>query len=229
MPKPLIGITADIESEQLKLKKDYIRAVTDAGGLPFIIAPTKDAVSIADTIDGLLLTGGGDIPPAYYEEGISVPSDILKPVEKERLDFELSLFKEVMKREKPIFAICYGMQLVNVALGGSLYQDIVIQVKGTLNHKQGQHEIKLIGSFNSAFNFQPATFSVNSFHHQAVKNLGIEMEVFAMSDDGIIEGFYKPDYPFLVCVQWHPERELAKDEISLSLFRLFVEASKKMM
>lgn len=223
--KPLIGITADIDKGELKVKKDYVNAVSDAGGLPFIIAPVANVADIADTIDGILLSGGGDIPPEYYGEKISVPSDVIKPVEKERIDFEMSLFKEIMKRQKPILGICYGMQLVNVAFGGSLYQDIKLQAKGAENHRQGEHSIKITKP--SAINLKPSAYVVNSSHHQAVKNLANGFETFAMSEDGIIEGFYKKDYPFLVCVQWHPEMGLNRDKISSALFGSFIDASKR--
>lgn len=233
--------------------KGYIHSVTDAGGLPFIIAPVEDVVGIADKIDGLLLSGGDDIPPDYYGEALSIPPDTLKPVERERVDFEISLLKEMMKRQKPILGICYGMQLVNVALGGSLYQDIGIRAHnppspplkkggegGFLNHKQGQHKIKIDSSF--CFTFYIPQFAirnsqfVNSSHHQAVKRLGSGLEVFALSEDGIIEGFYKRDYPFLVCIQWHPERGLGKTkgkglkrykELSSAIFRAFVDTAKR--
>lgn len=227
--KPLIGITADMENEQLKLKKDYIRAVADAGGLSLIIAPIDDAAGIAGSIDGLVLSGGDDMPPDYYGEALSIPPDVFRAIERERVDFEISLFKEMMKRQKPILAICYGMQMVNVALGGTLYQDIEIQAKEAKNHRQGEHTINVTQSSASALggSLQPSAFTVNSSHHQAVKNLAHGLEIFALSEDGIIEGFYMEDYPFLVCCQWHPERGLERDGISSALFKAFVEASNK--
>lgn len=203
--KPIIGITADMDENIYKLKQDYVSAVEKSGGLPLILVPAMDNVSqIADFIDGLLLPGGNDISPEYYGEKISVPSGCLKIVRKERSDFEIALLKEVVKRKKPVLAICYGMQLVNAAFGGSLYQDIETQVKGAINHREGQHDIKIIQSL--AFSPQPSVFTVNSSHHQAVKALADGFEVFAVSEDGIIEGFYKKNYPFFICVQWHPER-----------------------
>ncbi|MBI5681908.1 MAG: gamma-glutamyl-gamma-aminobutyrate hydrolase family protein [Deltaproteobacteria bacterium] len=233
--KPVIGITADIDKEYLKIKRDYVRAVAEAGGLPIIIAPSDDACGVADKIDGLVLSGGGDILPNYYGENISVPLEVLKPVEKERIDFEIELFREAMKRQKPILAICYGMQLVNAALGGTLYQDIsplgtdLKSVPKFLNHRQGQHMIKIDNSFYSTFHIPQYanTQSINSSHHQAIKSLADGLEIFALSNDGIIEGFYKRDYPFLVCCQWHPERDLCKNEISPALFRLFIDAAKR--
>ncbi len=216
--KPIIGITADMDENIYRLKQDYVSAVEKSDGLPLILAPTEDVSRIADLIDGLLLPGGDDLLPEYYGE--SVPLGKLKFVKKERSDFEIAILKEIVKRQKPVLAICYGMQLVNAAFGGSLYQDIEKQVKGAINHKEGQHKIKIDESFCFIFNIPQSAISsqqlVNSSHHQAVKVLADGFETFAVSEDGIIEGFYKKDYPFFICVQWHPERSFERQSLSNS-------------
>jgi len=229
--KPIIGITADIDENTYKLKQDYVSAIEKSSGLPLILVPAMDNISqIADFIDGLLLPGGDDLLPEYYGEDISVPLEKLKFVKKERSDFEIAILKEIAKRQKPVLAICYGMQLVNVAFGGSLYQDMEMQVKGAVNHKTGQHAIKIDESFCSIFNIPQSAISsqqlVSSSHHQAVKVLADGFEVFAVSEDGIIEGFYKKDYPFFICVQWHPER-IFYDKLSLRIFKAFIEKSRR--
>lgn len=225
--KPIIGITADMDDNIYKLKQDYVSAVEKSDGLPLILAPTEDVSRIADLIDGLLLPGGDDLLPEYYGE--SVPLGKLKFVKKERSDFEIAILKEIARRQKPVLAICYGMQLVNVAFGGSLYHDIEMQVKGATNHKEGQHKIKIDGTFFSIFNIPQFAISnpqfINSSHHQAIKRLADGFETFAVSEDGIIEGFYKKDYQFFICVQWHPER-IFYDKLSLGIFETFIKQAK---
>lgn len=227
--KPIIGITTDMDENIYNLKCDYVSAVENSGGLPIMLPLCKDISHIGDLIDGLLLSGGNDILPEYYGEDISVPIEKLKFVKKERSNFEIILLKEIVKRQKPILAICYGMQLVNVAFGGSLYQDIEIQVNGALNHKGDQHKIKIEDKFFSVFNISRSTISntqfINSSHHQAVKRLADGFEIFAISEDGIIEGFYKKDYPFFICVQWHPER-IFYDKLSSRIFDVFVKKAR---
>lgn len=226
--KPIIGITSDIDGDFLRLRKDYVSAVEKSGGLPLILPPVIDSVSqIADMIDGLLLPGGNDLSPEYYGEDISVPEGCLKIVSRERSDFEFALLREVFKKQKPILGICYGMQLLNVAFGGSLYQDVGIQLKDALGHKSGQHTIQIAQPL--AFIPQPSAYTVNSSHHQAIKALAGGFEAFALSDDGIIEGIYKKDYNFLVGVQWHPERssEFEKyDKLSLGIFEAFIRRAE---
>ncbi len=236
--KPLIGITSDMDEQIFRLRQDYVSAVSESGGLPVILASPPsapplvkgelkggDVNRIADMVDGLLLPGGDDLLPEYYGEEISVPLEILKFVRKERSDFEITLLRETIRRNKPVLAVCYGMQLVNVAFGGRLYQDIEIQVKDAVNHKTGQHVIKIEESFCSKFDISESAICnpqfVNSSHHQAVKILADGFEAFALSDDGIIEGFYKKDYPFFVSVQWHPER-IFYDKLSVGIFESFI-------
>jgi putative glutamine amidotransferase len=146
----------------------------------------------------------------------------VKLVPRERSDFEISLLKEMIRHKKPVFGICYGMQLINVALGGTLYQDIESQLSSDINHRKGYHKIVIQ---ENRF-IQEGEFSVNSTHHQAIKELGAGLVDFVFSPDKLIEAFYRKDYPFLVGVQWHPER-LLDDNLSLALFYSFIGASKR--
>jgi putative glutamine amidotransferase len=216
MRRPLIGITTDIEGEYLKLKHYYPDAIIKAGGVPLLIPPAGNTL-YAKSINGLIIPGGDDLDPFYYNEAL-MPH--VKPVSRKRSDFELSLLKEVVSLRKPILGICYGMQLINVAFGGTLYQDIDSQVSVEINHKKDYHMIVIA---ENRF-LKKGKFSVNSTHHQAIKELGTDLLAFAYSTDNLIEAFYMKDYPFLVGVQWHPER-LPDNELSVKLFKSFVEAS----
>jgi putative glutamine amidotransferase len=210
--KPVIGITTGIEGEYLRLRRD------EADGMTVFIPPLENAIFYAEMIDALLIPGGSDINPSYYHEEM-LPQ--VEPVSRERSVFEISLLRAVMKLNKPVLGICYGMQLINVAFGGTLYQDIGSQLSSDIDHSKGNHRIAIQ---KNRF-LREGEFSVNSTHHQAVKKLGIGLAGFAFSSDKLIEALHARDYPFLVGVQWHPER-LLEDSLSLELFRLFVEASK---
>ena len=218
MNNPVVGITMDIEGEYYRIRTDYSAAITKAGGMPVFLPPSEDAVSYAETIDALLIPGGSDINPSYYHEEM-LPQ--VKPVPQERSDFEISLLKAVMKLNKPVLGICYGMQLINVAANGTLYQDIDTQFSSDINHRKGYHKIFIQ---ENGF-LKKGEFSINSTHHQAVKKLGKGLEGFAFSSDNLIEAFYAKDYPFFMGVQWHPER-LLEDSLSLELFRLFIDAAR---
>lgn len=212
--KPIIGVTFGREGEYLRLKYQYPPAIINAGGMPVLIPYGNDPSSVAETIDGFLIPGGGDIDPVYFSEK---QYPVAKPVSRERTDFEIALLKNIMKIKKPVFGICYGMQLINVVFGGSLYNDIGSQFGGTIDHTRGEHRIVGHG------NLINGEFIVNSSHHQAVKRLGKGLAVCAVSGDDLVEAISLNDYPFLCGFQWHPER--SDSDLSRNLFSAFIESA----
>jgi putative glutamine amidotransferase len=216
-PNPIIGITTDIDSEYLRLKHRYCEAIADAGGIPFLIPPVGNASLYGDRTDGLLISGGNDLDPFYYREEISPRT---KLVPRKRSDFEFALLEKVLRLRKPVLGICYGMQLINVYFGGTLYQDLALQASVEIRHENGYH---LIMVSKNRF-FEEGTYSVNSSHHQSIKQPGKGLSAWAHSPDRLIEAFYKEDYPFLVGTQWHPER-MHENDLSTHIFQLFIGAS----
>ncbi|MFZ5907160.1 MAG: gamma-glutamyl-gamma-aminobutyrate hydrolase family protein [Nitrospirota bacterium] len=217
--KPLIGITMDREGREVKMKHVYASALRKSGGVPVFLPPGRDAPEYAALLDGLLIPGGDDLDPRYY--GGSAPSPG-KLVPVERSDFELSLLESMVRLYKPVLAICYGMQLVNVFFGGALYQDIETEMGVTINHKTGYHTIVVT---ENRF-LEQGMFSVNSTHHQGVRSIGKGLSAFVFAPDTLTEAFFSEEYPFLVGVQWHPERD-REDAVSRNLFRKFIEAAQR--
>ncbi|MEW6109901.1 MAG: gamma-glutamyl-gamma-aminobutyrate hydrolase family protein [Nitrospirota bacterium] len=138
--------------------------------------------------------------------------------EQKRIDFEIFILNEIIKSRKPILGICYGMQLINVFLRGTLYQDIKSQKSGSLEHREGNHIIEV---YNNPF-IETGRFEVNSSHHQSVKDTGAGIKAFAYAQDYVIEAFYLESHDFLLGVQWHPER--MDNVVSKQIFRVFINA-----
>jgi putative glutamine amidotransferase len=228
--RPVIGITMDTRDDggYYQLGFDYPKSVEKAGGLPLAIPYKTDPALIpqfVDLLDGVLFTGGNDLDPALYGEQWHPKAQRIDP---DRQAFEFALLAEVERRRTPALAICLGCQLLNVYRGGSLYQ-FLPDVAGKADHRraiEGQptrrHAVKVVPDSALGQAIGKAEVSTNTFHKQAVKDIGRGLRVTAVSDDGIIEGLEDPEFPLLAAVQWHPER-LHTEAEHLAPFKLLVE------
>lgn len=229
--KPVIGIAPGGTKGTISVKENYIRSIEKAGGIPFILPLVKDkamAREIVARIDGLLMTGGEDINPAYYREEVLNESVY---VNAPRDTSDLLVLAAARKRGIPILGICRGEQIINVFYGGTLYQDIPSQVEDCLAHKQtepastGTHTIRIKKSSRLHKLLGVDTIAVNSFHHQAVKKLAAGFKVSATADDGVIEAYENGK---VMCVQFHPEGFVnAGDDRFLPIFSDFVQKAGK--
>ena len=236
----MIGITCDLDlgsGRETKapgrrahvLYDDYVQAVLASGGVPVLLpAVTSDdsRVAYAEHLRGLLIPGSpADVDPACYGEE---PHVRLGPVSPLRTDFEIQLVRLALTRGLPVFGICGGSQVLNVALGGSLYQDIPSQVPKAYKHSgapERAHTIDIVPSTRLAAILGTQEMRVNSLHHQAVKVPGQGMVVSASARDGVIEAVEISSQPFVIGVQWHPERLFTEDEAAQRLFAAFVQAA----
>ncbi len=182
----------------------YVQAVAEAGGVP-VVLPTIDDDGILrrylQSLDGLVLTGGGDVPPSAYGQQ---PHQTVKPLPPQRYDFERKLIALWLASGKPILGICLGMQFTNVVAGGTLIQDIPSQVGTQVNHR-AYHTVKIVPTSSLAKLLGAEQARVFSSHHQAVSDLGTGLIVAARSEDGVIEALERVDGGFGLFVQWHPE------------------------
>jgi putative glutamine amidotransferase len=213
---PRIGVSGVVRSwdgaDRTGVNAAYVRAVLAAGGVPLVLSPLLGA-SLAsralDGVDGLILTGGEDMDPAWY--GAS-PSPLLSPPSRERDLFELALFGIARQRRLPILGICRGIQLINVAMGGTLFQDLPTEHPGRVDHRpEGardarSHRVRLQAGSRAAEALTGMTVTVNSSHHQAIKQLAPGLIASGWTDDDLIEAVEtSDDTPWLLAVQWHPE------------------------
>lgn len=221
MNKPVVGITADVEEGIFSQGMSYVYALERAGACPVFLPPSRSVGTIkkiTKTINALLISGGKDINPVFYGESQRIP---LKLISDERFSFEKALLEEVIPLQKPILGICYGIQFLNVFLGGTLYQDLQRQRPNTLNHKSG-HRIEIYTKGKLYYILGRRDIEVNSNHHQGIKEPGKGLIISACSEDDLIEAIELKDYPYFIGVQWHPER--LRDRHSMALFKSLVNA-----
>lgn len=227
---PIIGVTLkkDIVDNRLN---NYTDAVVQCGGVPRSLFPGSPAVDLTK-IDGLLLTGGGDIHPDYFDEEWH---PTLSYVDEARDELEIRLCQQALEADIPVFGICRGIQVMSVAMGGSLYQDIPseyprkAQCQTQVNGVDSRHKIAIEpGSLLSEI-IGECVVEVNSTHHQAVKDIGDGFVVTARTEEGIIEAMENPSKRFALGVQYHPERMLHAPELhehGQKLFEAFINASR---
>lgn len=231
---PLIALLAEVDDDKRSgVKNSYTEAIVAAGGAPVLIPYTESGETLdalCNACDGFFFTGGADIAPELYGEVRSVFCGAIHPL---RDELELSVFRRAFALGKPILAVCRGAQLVNVALGGTLYQDIPSEIPSGILHRQTEavtepsHSVNILKRCGVTLFGDAVRVCTNSFHHQAVKRLAEGLSVFATADDGVIEGFYMPGEQYLYAYQWHPERLFEKDEFNRRIFESFIAACKK--
>ncbi|MFS0574684.1 gamma-glutamyl-gamma-aminobutyrate hydrolase family protein [Sporosarcina sp. 179-K 3D1 HS] len=233
--KPVIGLTSNMNADgKHEIDPEYMAAIVQAGGLPIIIPADieADVGQMAELLDGLLLTGGKDINPMYYEEE---PHPRLGEVSPVRDRTEIALVQQMVSQEKPVLGICRGIQLLNVACGGDLFQDIECQIdRPVLQHAQKaprthpSHTVKIEKGSLLEGMVDCGRIQVNSFHHQAVKRVAATLRISAFANDGVVEAIEGRAEQFVLGVQWHPERlAAAGDAPSLQIFNSFIQACLK--
>ncbi|MBI3962288.1 MAG: gamma-glutamyl-gamma-aminobutyrate hydrolase family protein [Deinococcus sp.] len=236
MSRPVIGLTTrtlptenPVGRYQFAVPEGYVRAIVAAGGLPLELplVPGELAEEYLELVDGLLFTGGKDLSPMLYGEE---PHQGLGEIDVARDEFEMSLARAALKRDLPLLGICRGIQTLNVAAGGTLYQDLPSQLPQSLKHEQKtdrqytSHSVQIVPGSHLADMFG-LSMKVNSHHHQAVKAVAPGFQVTARASDGVIEAIEMAGQRFMVGVQWHPEALVDDYPAHRRLFTEFVRAA----
>lgn len=234
MKRPMIGVLplVDEERESYWMLPGYMKGIEQAGGIPVMLPLTTDKLIIgqlAQTMDAFLFTGGQDVSPSIYGEA-SLP-ECAAPCEQ-RDQMECMLMSAVLELDKPVLGICRGIQFLNAVLGGTLYQDLPTQHASSVEHHQSPPYDIPVHSVNICRNtplhalLQTDELRVNSYHHQAIKELSPRLKAMAVSEDGLTEAVYMPERKFVWAVQWHPEFSFEKDDTGRKIFKAFVKAAE---
>lgn len=232
MEKPIIGVTPlwDEEKNSYWMLPGYLEGLEEAGAVPIILPLTADGADIARLVDlcnGFLFTGGQDVDPQLYGETMKPFCGELCPA---RDAMEQKLLRRALEQDKPILGICRGIQFLNAALGGTLYQDLPTEHPSEIEHSmkppydQAAHTVRILPDTPLAALLQKQKLGVNSCHHQAIRSLAPSLVEMARSTDDLIEAVYLPGKTFVWAVQWHPEMSLYADEGSRKIFEAFVGA-----
>jgi putative glutamine amidotransferase len=234
MIKPIIGIGSDVaqkkgERERAFAYTTYIESLRRAGAVPVVIPPQpENAAALVDGLDGILLAGGDDCDPTVYGEQ---PHPTVEPMDPRRQSNDLTLARVARQRGIPTLGICLGVQVMNVAAGGTLIQDIDSEMRTDIEHasepsNRQRHDVLVEHDTGLAGILGDQELNVNSSHHQAIRRVGDGLRVTALAPDGIIEGLEDPTHPFYIGVQWHPE-DMPGEGSASSLFGAFVDAARK--
>ena len=232
--KPIIGVMPlwDDDKESIWMLPGYMDGIKEAGGLPIIFPMTTDEEEIKQLCDmctGFLFTGGHDVSTELYHEN-PVPGMVDSC--RTRDDMELQVLDIAVKQDKAVLGICRGIQFINAALGGSLYQDLPSQRPSAVEHHmtapydRTAHRVKISKDSPLYKILGKEELGVNSYHHQAVKALSPLLREMAVSEDELIEAVYMPGKKYIVALQWHPEFSYKVDESSRKIFESFIDACK---
>jgi putative glutamine amidotransferase len=233
MRKPLIGIGSDIyitpgERDRAFAYTTYCESLRRAGAVPLVIPPQpENARQLVESLDGLLLAGGFDCDPAAYGEE---RHETCEAMDTRRQENDYALAKAAREHGIPTLGICLGVQMMNVAAGGTLIQDIASQFETEIEHAsvpedRARHDVVIEGGTRLGALLGEREYNVNSSHHQAIRDVGKGLRVTAHAPDGIVEGLEDPKHPFYLGVQWHPE-DMAGEDSASKIFGAFVEAAR---
>ena len=243
--RPIIGVPTqtleEIPGELPRcwvMSQQYVRVLVEAGAVPWIVPLLRGDVAtlraIYERLDGVFLPGGVDLHPSAYQEEAT---PLCGRTDPERDETELTLTRWAMEDGKPLLAVCRGVQVMNVAAGGTVHQDLAAQLPGSIKHDYFpgpagytrdllSHEVSIPPDTRLGRLLQTPTLRVNSMHHQGIKRVAEGLRPNAFAPDGLIEGLESPNGHFLLGVQWHPESLVERDPAMARLFAAFVEAAR---